>query len=238
MAEQLEALERERAEWRQREHLAQLGDLARGLAHTLRNPLNTLGLATEELAAASGAAGAPLAATARAQIRRIDRWLRSFLALGAGGAAQREACNLGELVRGVVLEAVLQGAAVRLEGAAPDLVVEVVPTALRAALANLVENAVEASPPGAGVEVEVVAVGTGAEVRVRDRGPGLPEAVRARLFQPHVTTKVEGAGMGLFLARALVVGLCGGRLEIADADGGGTVAAAAFPTVAGGGDGR
>jgi signal transduction histidine kinase len=236
MSQRLAELEEEKEQWRQREHLAQLGDLARGLAHTVRNPLNTLGLTVEELATdkdeRSGEGNQQLVTTARAQIRRIDRWLRSFLAIGAGDAAKPQVTELGVLVQTVALEAIQQGAQVELEWDDEEtgqMQVEVVPTAMRAALANLLENAVEASPEGAPVKVIVSTNDDKAQVRVRDRGPGLPDEVRQRLFSPHVTTKVGGSGMGLFLARQLVVNMHGGVLDVVDADDGGTVASVQLP---------
>jgi signal transduction histidine kinase len=228
MSERLGELEAERDLWRQREHLAQLGDLSRGLAHTLRNPLHTLGLAIEELA--DGDRARPeLVGTARAQIRRIDRWLRSFLALGAGGEAEAEEVDLVDLVKDVAFESAQQGARVEVEGPGRELRVRAVAGAVRAALANLVENAVQASPAQQAVEVTIAERDRDVVVSIADRGPGLPEEVRQRLFAPHVTTRIGGSGMGLFLARQLVVGMHGGRLEIADRDGGGTVASVRLP---------
>jgi signal transduction histidine kinase len=223
MSSRLAALELERSRWLEREHLAQLGDLSRGLAHTVRNPLNTLGLAIEELALdRSDQAG--LVATARAQIRRIDRWLRSFLALGAADAAAAEIVDLRELVHDVTLEAIQDGARLAVDGGDQPLPVRAVPSALRAAIANLVENAVEASTAGQPVEVSASREAGEALLAVADRGPGLPQAVRDRLYAPHCTTKLGGSGMGLFLAQRLVVGMHDGRLEMRDRPGGGTVA--------------
>ncbi len=228
MSERLAELEAERELWQRREHLAQLGDLSRGLAHTLRNPLHTLGLAVEELANGEDARG-DLVATSRAQIRRIDRWLRSFLALGAEESAQAQEIDLNEIVNGVALESVQQGADVRVKTVDEDLRVEVVPGAVRAALSNLIENAAEVSPEDDHVNVTTSRDGAEAVVTVIDRGPGLPEEVRERLFAPHVTTKVGGSGMGLFLARQLVVGMHQGELELGDGDGGGTTAVIRLP---------
>jgi signal transduction histidine kinase len=228
MSTRLAALEREKEAWTAREHLAELGALARGLAHTLRNPLNTLGLAVEELAERGGGEPSPLAATARHQIRRIDRWLLSFLALGSGRAAAPEEVDLVELVRSLALEMTQEGAAVTV-AAAEDVVVRAVPGALRAALLNLVENAVQASPAAAEVRLAVERSGGEAVVTVTDRGAGVPAEVRARLFTPHVTTKAGGAGMGLFIARQLVESGHGGTLSLADAPGGGTVAEVRLP---------
>jgi signal transduction histidine kinase len=230
MSARLAELEAERAVWLQREHLAQLGDLSRGLAHTLRNPLHTLGLAVEELASDSNGRQ-DLVATSRAQIRRIDRWLKSFLAIGAGEAAEPEPTDLGELVRAVALESVQEGADVRVVGGSETVRANVVPGAVRAALANLIENATEVSSEGAPVEVSIAVENHEAVVNIIDGGPGLPDTVRERLFSPHVTTKVGGSGMGLFLARQLVVEMHGGTLEMADGIDGGTVATVRLPLV-------
>lgn len=231
MSARLAALEAERARWRAREQLAELGDLARGLAHTLRNPLNTLGLAVEELGEGAGPAGADLSATARGQIQRIDRWLKGFLALGAGDAARRSPADLTELAEAVALELSASGA-VELRPPAEPVVAEVVAPAIAAALSNLVANAVEASPPDAPVELSIRREGAAAILTVADRGPGLPEAVRARLFSPHTTTKAHGSGMGLYLARQLVEGGHGGRLTLEDRPGGGTLATVTLPLTA------
>ena len=64
----------------------------------------------------------------------------------------------------------------------------------------------------------------GATVEVSDQGPGLAPEVRERLFTPHVSTKEQGAGMGLFLARRIAQNRYGGTLELLDRDGGGTLA--------------
>jgi signal transduction histidine kinase len=85
------------------------------------------------------------------------------------------------------------------------------------------------------VEVTIAEADRDAVVSIADRGPGLPEEVRQRLFAPHVTTRIGGSGMGLFLARQLIVGMHGGRLEIADRDGGGTVASVRLPLLPDGG---
>ncbi len=232
MSSQLARLETERDQLRSREHLAQLGDLSRGLAHTVRNPLNTLGLAVEELAG-DHRDGDPLVHTARHQIRRIDRWLRSFLALGASDASAMEIADLGPIVEEVGLEAIQAGARINLEPAVEPLEVLVVPTAIRSAVANLLENATEAARAGESIAVTAVRDGDHAVVSIRDRGPGLPPEVREKMYSPHVTTRLGGSGMGLFLARQLVVEMHGGTLTLTDRDGGGTNAEIRLPLAGG-----
>ena len=68
-------------------------------------------------------------------------------------------------------------------------------------------------------------------MEVEDDGPGLPASVRERLFQPHVTTKSTGAGMGLFLAHRIATSRLGGSLQLDDREGGGTLAVLELPLV-------
>lgn len=231
MSARLRELDREASRLRASEQLSELGEVGRGLAHSLRNPLNTLGLAVDELARQAGSAEAgETAEAARRQIRRVDAALRGFLALSAGDAAPA-AVELPAVARDVALESLQSrpgGAAVPVEVEAPPgtLALRGVEAELRAALQALVVNAVEASPPGGRVRValrrEGAREGDAVTVSVEDDGPGVPDSVRARLFTPHVTTKPAGAGVGLYLAHRLATTRYGGDLELVDRPGGGT----------------
>ena len=88
MSLQLEQLEETRRSLRAKEHFSEIGEIGRGLAHSLRNPLNAIGLTLEELAARAGNApeNQELAQGARQQIRRIDESIRAFLALANAGS--------------------------------------------------------------------------------------------------------------------------------------------------------
>jgi signal transduction histidine kinase len=230
MSGQLAALDAEARRLRASEQLSELGEVGRGLAHSLRNPLNALGLALDELAAhAAGAESAPTAAAARRQIRRIDAALRGFLALAAGEAPTAPV-DLVAVARDVALEALQSrpgnGAPPAIEvltGEEPLHLAGVEPE-LRAALQALVVNAVEASPPGAPVTVTLTREGDAVHATLADRGAGLPAEVRSRLFTPHVTTKPAGAGVGLYLAQRLAAHRYRGEVTLADRPGGGTVA--------------
>jgi PAS domain S-box-containing protein len=97
---------------------------------------------------------------------------------------------------------------------------------LRQSLYNLVQNAVEASPPGGLVEVAATVEDGDFVLKVRDRGPGIPAEIRERVFEPFFTTKpatvrTGGMGLGLSLVGRSVQAL-GGHVDIHDRDGGGT----------------
>jgi two-component system sensor kinase FixL len=91
-------------------------------------------------------------------------------------------------------------------------------------LSNLIRNAVEAMAGSVRREVSIATarVGDMIEICVADTGPGLPETVRARLFEPFVTTKLTGMGVGLSVCRTIVESH-GGRLSAADGALGGAV---------------
>ncbi len=220
MSGRLEELDRRHRELSARQHLGEIGEISRGLAHTLRNPLNALGLSVEELAAGAGEGAGELAESARRQIRRIDSSLKSFLALASQSGGVLTQVDLGELVEDVALEALQDGrgkARLELEPAGELPSLEGSRPELRAVLQALVVNAVEASPEGGKVTVRVTAPATGRwRVEIEDQGPGLPAAVRERLFTPHLSTKANGSGMGLFLAHRIATGRYGGSLELRD----------------------
>ena len=90
------------------------------------------------------------------------------------------------------------------------------------ALVNLVGNALQASAPPAKVELKVVEEGEGLRFTVADRGPGVPSEMRPRLFEPFVTGRAEGTGLGLAVVRR-VVELHGGKVTIERRHGGGSV---------------
>jgi signal transduction histidine kinase len=219
MSSRLEALERESLALKEREHLGEMGEVARGMAHALRNPLHAVGLSVDELASRlpDDPGAAEMATAARRQIAGVDGTIRSFLALAAEGGTEEEV-DVRALAEEVALSA-LQGARGRVRvtveaGDARPRIPAVAPE-LRAAVHALVVNAVEASPDGSRIAVRVEARDAGgARVTVEDEGPGLPDEVRARLFTPHVTTKPSGSGMGLFLARRIATTRYGGGLAL------------------------
>jgi signal transduction histidine kinase len=105
------------------------------------------------------------------------------------------------------------------------------PARMEQVLINLIDNALKVTPPEERVSVEIGRVGAELFYAVRDRGPGVPAAERARIFEPFHTTNVRGTGLGLAVVRRIVE-LHGGRIEVSDAPSGGAVFRVFIPTVA------
>jgi len=102
------------------------------------------------------------------------------------------------------------------------LVAKADPAGLEQALVHLVQNAIEASPPGEPVELRYFESGGDVAIEVIDRGHGMsPAFVRDRLFQPFVSTKEQGFGIGAYEARQLILAM-GGRLDVESGAGEGT----------------
>jgi signal transduction histidine kinase len=98
---------------------------------------------------------------------------------------------------------------------------------LRQVLINLFRNALQAGGEGP-VEARVVASPAGLAITVRDHGPGIPEAELERVFEPFRTTRVRGTGLGLAVARRIVV-LHGGTIEAANHPDGGALFTVTIP---------
>lgn len=217
-------------------HLGEIGEIARGLAHSLRNPLHALGLSIEEMAARDPEKEA-LATAARRQIGRLDRNIRSFLVFASQADIEPRQVDVAALAEDVALEALQdqhRGLHIEVDrgneggnegGNEQSLELEAVEPELRAMLQALVINAVEASPPGGQVRIHVGRGGAPADkivFEVDDEGEGLAPEIRRRLFTPHLTTKTTGSGMGLFLAQRLAASRYEGKIELVPRPAGGT----------------
>ena len=130
--------------------------------------------------------------------------------------------ELGTLVSDTleVLSARADGARVRLY-AQGDAAIEADPRRLKEALLNLVANAIEATPPGGKVDVEVRAARDDAEIVIRDTGRGMAAETLRRIGTPFFTTREEGTGLGVVLARS-VIAQHGGSLRYESEPGLGT----------------
>jgi two-component system, NtrC family, sensor histidine kinase HydH len=214
------------------EHAREMVALSAEIAHELKNPLASVKGLAALLARDLVGKPAERLGVLRSEVDRMQETLEEFLDFSRPLAPlARAPVDLGELAREVstLCEGVARSRGVELLCDAGPVVLEGDRRKLRQLLVNLVQNAIEASPAGARVEIGAEAGrGAGDPVRleVRDRGAGVAPDLDA--FAPGLTTKPRGSGLGLTIARALVQ-QHGGRIELLARDGGGTRAAVTIP---------
>jgi len=229
----LTQVQRRAEESRLAESLARLGEMAGGVAHELRNSLGTL---RGYLTLIERRPGEDSIADFLSEIRReadhLERVLEDFLSFARPGTARMRELALTRLLLRTAADPVLTGIEVRVHGSPlGDAVLLGDPQLLERAVRNLLHNAAQAEREAGRqgpVEVSVVFQPEGVEVAIEDRGPGLPEEMRGRLFHPFATSRPGGVGLGLALAHRIVV-LHGGRIRLEDRPGGGTRALLFFP---------
>jgi two-component system NtrC family sensor kinase len=207
MVRQVSAAEERRV---RTERLAALGEMSGAVAHELLNPLTTILGTTED----------PVVREEATHARRVVEGLLGFARPGPEAAAEVDmSAAVASAADRLALVADTRDVSITVSVSPPPSPLLAPPTAVRQVLDNLLRNAIEASPDGGVVEIVL----SDDRVELRDRGAGVPPAVRARLYEPFVTGRRDGTGLGLAICQRIVTAL-GGALAHADRDGGGTVA--------------
>jgi signal transduction histidine kinase len=212
--------------------LAAWAEMARAIAHEIKNPLTPIQLSAEHLARLLADRDPGPTAQERACVETIKKQVRALHEIAGEFSAYAKlpllaprAIDPVAFMRELVAPyraAQPPGIEIRERYAsAPAIAAD--PKVLARAVVNLIENALQAMPDGGRLTLAVEGGGPGrpVELSVSDTGPGLDPAVRRRLFEPYFSTKSSGTGLGLAITRRAVEAH-GGTIEVTDEPGPGT----------------
>jgi len=212
---------------RRAERLATVGQLAAGIAHEIRNPLASISGSIELLGASAQASedDRTLMQIVNREVQRLNVLIGDLLDYANPRPSEPVDFDLGSLVEETLRVARTEAAFADIEvtgDIASSLAINADPAKLRQVVWNLVRNARDAAASGGKhVHVEVVRRGDCAVISVRDDGPGIAKELVARIFDPFVTSKQKGTGLGLATSHAVVAEL-NGRIDVETEAGKGT----------------
>ncbi len=210
------------ANLRRAQRLSAIGNLAAGVAHDVRNPLNAIKLlssqALDELKQNGHDPGpAKALQTIRSEVDRLEDIVSGFLSLAKEEALRREMNRLDpildECLNLVRKDAESRGVRVTGELRTGDLQLSLDAKKLKRAVLNVLLNALEVCPPGGRVRLFSRVGAEGAEIEVRDDGPGMAPETIEHAFDPYFTTKPTGTGLGLSITRGIIEEH-GGRIRL------------------------
>ncbi|MEW5874961.1 MAG: ATP-binding protein [Candidatus Zixiibacteriota bacterium] len=189
--------------------LSELGNLAAGVAHEIRNPLNAIALAAQRLRMElTDSEARDLAGTVVDEARRLNGIVEDFLSLARSSTQPRTTVDCAQLVEAIAgmasLEAAQRGINWELTPKSGDCRVSGIPDELRKAIWNVMSNAISATPEGGRVAAAVARMGERVRITVQDSGRGINKEDLPRIFEPYFTTREGGTGLGLAITHRIV----------------------------------
>jgi two-component system nitrogen regulation sensor histidine kinase NtrY len=212
-----------------RQEVATWKKVIRVISHELNNslaPISSLAHSGAELARRGDTERlARVFATIEERARHLDSFIRGYAGFAKLPTPRLETVDWREFL------AVLQGhTPFQFDGEVPEAVGQFDPAQLQQALINLIKNAHESGSVPEEVRVSLRRIPGGVRIEVADRGAGMSDAVLANALVPFYSTKRSGTGLGLALAREIAEAH-GGRLALANREGGGLAVSLSLPSV-------
>ena len=220
-----------------KERLSEMGDLAAGVAHEIRNPLNTISIASQRLAsefAPSENQDEYLSFTKQIkdETKRLNDIITKFLALARGDVKQKSEIDISQIVSEFVRFICVEAESLTIQSQvdiSPECKIQGDADTVKQLLANLYNNTKEAFEGKAGIlKISVQKDSSLVHVTFEDNGPGIPEQIREKVFTPYYTTKEAGTGLGLPTIHRIVLDM-GGEIKVGESKLGGAKFHITFP---------
>ena len=209
----------------QKERLASMGQLAAGVAHEIKNPLNAINLTIEHLRdkyARKDKTAQKYIQTVQGEITRLDSIVDNFLNFLRSEYLKKIKTDMNDLISGVLslLETEINTAGIKVEfKSRKPLIAEVDPERFKTVLLNILLNAIHAMPDGGLIRISTIP--RKKMIIIEDNGTGIPEKYVEKIFDLFYTTKSKGTGLGLPTAYKIVKEH-GGEILISSREGKGT----------------
>ena len=210
MVEALHEKEMVEHKLREAQRLSALGNLAAGVAHDVRNPLNAIKLLSSHALdnVDEGSTAAKPLSTIRQEVDRLEDIVSGFLSLAREKELVPEPSKVDQLLEECIhlieKDAEARGVTLSADLRAGDHTHNLDPKQWNRAILNLLLNALEACEQDGRVRIISRASDTECSIEIRDNGPGLNSEDLSRIFEPYYTTKAGGTGLGLSITRGIV----------------------------------
>jgi PAS domain S-box-containing protein len=208
------------------ERLSELGTLAAGVAHEIRNPLNAISIATQRLRLEFQPESNvneyhSFLKTISEEIDRLNLIVKDFLALARGGRIEKVLVDLRSFVDDIVALAKFESEAKNVAitvGIESGLLVNIDQMEMKKVFVNLIQNAVQSIEGPGTINITARKAHAGrTEIDLSNSGKPISSEARSRIFQPYFTTRQDGTGLGLTLCRRIVADH-GGNIELLDGE--------------------
>jgi signal transduction histidine kinase len=202
----------------QAERLSALGQLAAGVAHEIRNPLNAISMATQRVQREyfpqdedKEESFRRITGVIRDEIRRLNEIIEEFLTFSKSRRLELHNRSVTDIVQKVTNlmqeEALSRGIKIETVWSDNNVMISVDENKIKQALYNVLKNAMESIPISGTISVSVEPAGSRKiKIKISDTGSGLTQEEISRIFNPEYTTKEKGLGLGLTLAHEIIRG--------------------------------
>jgi len=199
-------------ETKRREKLSAMGELASGVAHEIRNPINAIGMIAQRLDKEFKVENDTeeyhsITNLLRNEVTRINKIITQFLGYAKPLDIQVEKVNAKEFFNDIYRlfsEQAKQKEIQLLKLSEQSFDITIDPELIKQAMMNLIQNAIDAVDKGGNVEINYFRKSDNLNIEVSDNGKGIPEKVKNKIFDLYYTTKTEGTGLGLSIVQKIV----------------------------------